>query len=115
MRLALVSNVANKGIQQINEVTQKISNDAVFSAALRQARATQDILGGAEAVSGQFTLDLSVSGALSVLQLIYPDQQTPRQKAQALIEQGIVFDAAARNSAAFDLLFNKLGKSLDSG
>ncbi|NOI80558.1 site-specific integrase [Vibrio tubiashii] len=105
---SLVSNVANKGIQQINEVTQKVSNDAVFSAALRQARATQDILGGAEAVSGQFTLDLSMSGALRVLQLIYPDEQTPRQKAQALIEQGIVFDSAAKNSAAFDLLFNKL-------
>ncbi len=105
---SLVSNVANKGIQQINGVMQRISKDAVFLAALKQARTTQDSLGGADAVAGQFTLDLSMSGALRDLQLIYPDEQTPKEKAQALIEQGMIFDAAARSSAAFDLLFNKL-------
>lgn len=105
---SLVSNVANRGIQQINEIVQKISKDTTFSAALKQARATQDSLGGADTVAGQFTLDLSMSGALRELQLVYPDEQTPKEKAKALIEQGMLFDNAARSSAAFDLLFNKL-------
>ncbi|PMG64490.1 site-specific integrase [Vibrio lentus] len=103
-----IAKVAKTGIEQIYLVMSRVREDKTFKAALKQARFTQDAIGGADAIEGLFTLDLSFSGALQCLFNVYPDQVSARDRAKIFVQECMHFDVSARNSSSFDVLFNKL-------
>ena len=101
----LINKSAIESKSRILAFIDKLNSDPILYQALKLARQNQDDSG--EEVEGLFTLNLTVSGALSQLNDIYPNNDSARIKAEAMFS-GMTFKNGASSTSMYDSFFQQL-------